>query len=127
MFNTNETDHEPGRREKPEAINPTAQRLHITLEAAGVFILRTVQAFTPTMFVEAVELRDQVWYDVYACYRDGLGWYVKVGETESGLVVISHHEPDHSVARPDGVIIYATDPSAAGGFDSGRATGRESR
>jgi hypothetical protein len=55
------------------ALNPTAQRLDLTLEAAGIFILGTVQALTPTMFVEAVELRDQVWYDVYACYRAGLG------------------------------------------------------
>lgn len=89
------------------ALGPTSERLDCTLDEAGVYILATVQTLKAEMFVQSVLLRDQRWYDEYACYReDGWSWYVKVGESEDGLVVVSHHDPERPALRIDGATIH---------------------
>lgn len=57
-------------------INPTSRRLGISATEAQRYALQTVQRLVATDYVEPVQQRG-VWFDVYALYRDGLGWFVK--------------------------------------------------
>lgn len=100
----------------PRAQSPTAARLNLTLVQAEVYARATVAGLEDAMFAESVRM-DDVWFDVYGCYRDGLGWYVKVGESEDGLLVISHHAPDRPLATRQEVI-YDVDPVAAAPCES---------
>ena len=91
--------------------SPTAARLNVSLGEADTYVLATVVQLTPSMYWRSVQLPDQQWYDEYACYRDGFGWYVKVGETDDGLLVVSHHGPAHSITRIDGKTVESVEPS----------------
>ena len=97
----------------PRAMDPTSKRLVVSLVDAEAFVRRTVQQLTDSMFVDALRLTD-VWADVYGCYRGGLGWYVKIYESEDGLAVISHHEPERSLRTITGQVILAVAPAGAG-------------
>ena len=60
-------------------------------------------------FVESVN-QGGSWFDVYGVYRDRLSWFVKVGETEDGLLVMSHHEPERGPLRTiSGAMIDVTE------------------
>ena len=92
------------------AIEPTARRLGKSAEAAAQYALETVQTLRAPDFVSSVEQRGS-WFDVYALYRDGYGWYVKIGEDDDGLLLISHHEPEHgSITTASGNVVAATEP-----------------
>ena len=97
----------------PRAMDPTAKRLKLSLVAAESYARRTVQRLGDAMFVESVRMTD-VWADVYGCYRDGLGWYVKIYESDDGLAVISHHEPERPLRTITGQVIVAVAPARAG-------------
>ena len=60
------------------AINPTSRRLGISAAEAHQYALHTVQRLVTTDYVAPVQQRG-VWFDVYALYRDRLGWFVKIG------------------------------------------------
>ena len=93
------------------AINPTTRRMAITVEQARQYALITVQKLKEDDYVEPVQQRG-VWFDVYALYRDGLGWFVKIGEDEDGLLVVSHHEPEKgSLTTVAGAVIDVTEPA----------------
>lgn len=49
-------------------------------------------------------------FDVYGCYRKKLGWYVKIGESFDGLLVISHHAPAHALTTTVGRLITDMEP-----------------
>jgi hypothetical protein len=67
--------------------------------------LETIERLATTDYVDSVQQRG-VWFDIYALYRDGLGWFVKIGEDDDGLLVISHHEPERgSLATVAGIEI----------------------
>jgi len=91
-------------------MDPTSKRLKLSLIDAEAYARRTVQQLTDSMFVESVRLKD-VWADVYWCYRDGLGWYVKIYESDAGLAVISHHEPERPLKTIVGPVIVAVAPA----------------
>ncbi len=76
------------------ALKPTTQRLDIPLSEAEQFVVATVVSLTTRDFVRHVE-QGGVWFDVYACYREGLGWWVKIGEDDDGVIVMSHHAPEY--------------------------------
>lgn len=96
------------------ALGPTSIRLGIDVARAEVYILETVGCLTTNDFVESVEQRG-VWFDIYACYRDGVGWFVKIGEIEDGLLVLSHHDPEKgALTTISGTVVHAVDPSRAG-------------
>jgi hypothetical protein len=80
------------------ALGPTSQRLGITPVEAEHYVVGTVQSLVVGDFVESVT-QGGTWFDIYAVYRDGLGWFVKVGETDDGLLVMSHHEPERGPLR----------------------------
>lgn len=95
------------------AAGPTSKRLGISLVEAELYARQTVQGLHPGLFVESVHQRD-AWFDVYGCYRDGYGWYVKVGEDDDGLLLISHHEPEHGpLTTVSGEIIEVLQPDLA--------------
>ena len=51
------------------------------------------------------------WCDVFARYRDGVGWYVKLTEHVNGLIVISHHPLEFGdVTTVDGRVISPAEP-----------------
>lgn len=75
------------------ALQPTSRRLNVDLRQAEEYIVETVRMLSYRDFVRPVWQRG-VWFDVYALYRDGLGWWVKLGEDEDGAMVVSHHEPE---------------------------------
>lgn len=87
----------------------TSSRLNISDADAVSYVLETVKRLGTNDFVEAV-LQGDSWFDVYACYRDGLGWFVKIGETDDGLLVISHHAPEAPVTTVAGSIIHDIEP-----------------
>ena len=93
----------------PRARVPTAHALGISLDAAGQYALSTVQLLRDQDFVEAVQLSDD-WFDVYSCYREGRGWYVKLNEGDEGVVVISHHEPERPLTTIAGRVIRPVEP-----------------
>ena len=97
----------------PRAMGPTSTRLSLSLVAAESYARRTVQQLTDSMFVESVWMKD-IWADVYGCYRDGLGWYVKIYESDDGLAVISHHEPERPLRTVAGQVILAIAPTTPG-------------
>lgn len=97
----------------PRALDPTAKRLSVSIREAEAYVRRTVRHLTDEMFVESVRLRD-VWADVNGCYRGRLGWYVKMYESDDGLTVISHHEPERPLVTLTGQAIYPVKPSGAG-------------
>ena len=97
----------------PRAMDPTSKRLSLSLVDAEEYARRTVQQLTDLMFVESVWITD-VWADVYGCYRDGLGWYVKIYESDDGLAVISHHEPERTLRTIAGHVILAIAPATPG-------------
>lgn len=84
----------------------------VSIREAESFIRGTVRQLTGDIFVESVRLRD-VWADVYGCYRGQLGWYVKVYESDDGLAVISHHEPEQPLVTITGQMIYPVKPSGS--------------
>ena len=94
-------------------MDPTAKRLKVSLVAAELYARRTVQQLGDAMFVESVRMTD-VWADVYGCYRDGLGWYVKIYESDDELAVISHHEPERPLRTLPGQVIFAVEPTEPG-------------
>lgn len=75
------------------ARKPTIERLDLSDAQAVAYIVETVLHLTLGHFVDALQQRG-AWFDVYGIYRDGLGWYVKIGEDEDGCLVLSHHEPE---------------------------------
>lgn len=75
------------------ALGPTSRRLDITALDAERYVIETVRRLRIDDFVESVDQRGS-WFDVYGTYRDGLGWFVKIGETDDGVLVLSHHEPE---------------------------------
>jgi hypothetical protein len=92
------------------AINPTSRRLGISAAEAQRYALQTVQRLVATDYVEPVQQRG-VWFDVYALYRGGLGWFVKIGEDDDGLLVISHHEPEKgSLSTVAGFVVKVVEP-----------------
>jgi hypothetical protein len=94
------------------ALNPTSQRLNVDLLQAEAFIVTTVQQLRTTDFVDAVQ-QGGSWFDVYALYRDGLGWWIKLGEDEDGALVISHHAPERGPATTvAGTVVHVRDPRA---------------
>jgi hypothetical protein len=96
------------------ALGPTSIRLNLDATQAGAYILETVRRLTSHDFVESIEQRGN-WFDVYACYRDGLGWFVKMGEDERGLLVLSHHDPERGpLTTVSGRIVEPVDPSIPG-------------
>ena len=97
----------------PRALDPTAKRLKLSLVHAEAYARRTVRQLADAMFVESVRMTD-VWADVYGCYRDGLGWYVKIYESDDGLAVISHHEPERPLTTISGQVIFAVAPTKPG-------------
>ena len=97
----------------PRAMDPTSKRLKLSLVDAESYARRTVQQLTDAMFVESVWMKD-IWADVYGCYRDGLGWYVKIYESDDGLAVISHHEPERPLRTVAGQVILAIAPTTPG-------------
>jgi hypothetical protein len=93
------------------ATNPTSSRLGISAKDAHTYVLDTVQRLTEGDYVECVQLGDS-WFDVYACYRDDYGWYVKMGENDDGLLVISHHEPERGkLTTVAGTVVEASRPA----------------
>ena len=93
------------------AIGPTSRRLDVTAERAQQYALETVSMLTQTDFVESVD-QFGTWFDVYALYRDGLGWFVKVAEDENGLLLLSHHDPERgSITTAAGNLIEVIKPS----------------
>jgi hypothetical protein len=95
------------------ALGPTSRRLGCTVERAEEYVIATVQQLGRGDFVETVRQRTG-WFDVYALYRDGHGWYVKIGETDNGLLVISHHEPERGSAMTiSGTAVGVTEPNAS--------------
>ncbi len=92
------------------ALTPTARRVKCTMVEAEVYARETVQQLEDRMFAESIQMRDG-WFDVYGCYRDGLGWYVKVRETDDGALVISHHEPEYPLNTKSELIVEF-DPAA---------------
>jgi hypothetical protein len=94
------------------AIVPTATRMGCSFEQARDYALETVRQLNHGMFVNSVEQRGS-WFDVYGCYRDGLGWFVKVGSNDDGLLVLSHHEPEFgSLLCADGTVVHPMQPGA---------------
>ena len=92
------------------AINPTSRRLGISADRAHHYALQTVERLLATDYVEPVQQRG-VWFDIYALYRDGLGWFVKIGEDDDGLLVISHHEPEKgSLSTVGGFVVKVVEP-----------------
>lgn len=92
------------------AINPTSRRLGISAEKAREYTLQTVERLVAADHVEPVQQRG-VWFDVYALYRDGLGWFAKIGEDDDGLLVISHHEPEKgSLSTVAGFVVNVVEP-----------------
>jgi hypothetical protein len=90
------------------ALTPTAARLRVTFAEAESYIRETIRCLHLRDFVERVLMRNR-WFDVYGCYRDKLGWYVKIGEDDDGLIVVSHHEPELlPLTTVAGAEIYAT-------------------
>ena len=93
------------------AIGPTSRRLDMTAERAQQYALETVVVLTQTDFVESID-QFGTWFDVYAVYRDGLGWFVKVGEGEDGLLLLSHHDPERGpVTTAAGNVIEVIKPN----------------
>jgi hypothetical protein len=91
---------------------PTSKRLGLSIIDAERYALATVRSLTGGDFVKSVLLR-QGWFDEYARYRDGVGWYIKVGEDDDGLLVISHHPPEYGpLTTVSGRVIDVTDPAA---------------
>ncbi len=80
---------------------------------AELYVRGTVRQLVDSMFVESVRLKD-VWADVYGCYRNGLGWYVKIYESDDGLAVISHHEPERPLLTIAKQVIYPVQPAGPG-------------
>jgi hypothetical protein len=97
----------------PRALDPTSKRLKVSLVDAEVYARGTVQRLKDAMFVESIRMQD-VWADAYGCYRDGLGWYEKIYESEDGLAVISHHEPERTLTTIAKKAIYAVAPAIPG-------------
>jgi hypothetical protein len=92
------------------ALHPTSQRLGVSMTAAEAYIVATVQMLSADDFVRPVQ-QSGAWFDVYAIYRDGLGWWVKVGEDEDGVLVISHHAPERGPETTAlGRMIHPTEP-----------------
>ena len=100
----------------PRALDPTSKRLKVSVVDAEAYARGTVQRLKDAMFVESIWIRD-LWADVYGCYRDGLGWYVKIYESEDGLAVISHHEPERTLTTIAKETIYAVAPAVPGTED----------
>ena len=92
------------------ALRPTSQRLGVSLAEAEAYIVATIQMLSGIDFVRPVQ-QSGAWFDVYALYRDGLGWWVKVGEDEDGVLVISHHAPERGPETTAlGRMIHPTEP-----------------
>jgi len=92
------------------AKSPTAKRRNLSIPQAEVYVRQTVREIVDADFVESIWMTD-VWFDVYALYRDGLGWYVKLNEGDDGVVVISHHEPERPITTIANVTIFDIEPS----------------
>jgi hypothetical protein len=93
------------------AIGPTSQLLGVRATDAERYVLETIQQLEAR---DLVESKDQggIWFDVYARYRDGRGWFVKVGEDDDGLIVMSHHDPERGAVRTSaGRVIEAIEPA----------------
>jgi hypothetical protein len=97
----------------PRALDPTAKRLMVSVVDAEAYVRGTVRQLADAMFVESVHMKD-TWADVYGCYRNGLGWYVKIYESDDGLAVISHHEPERPLATIAKQVIYPVEPGGPG-------------
>ncbi len=89
------------------ALEPTRQRLQKSEDDARNVILETVRRLHVADFVQTVEQRGAR-FDVYGCYRGRLGWFVKIGESDDGLLVISHHEPVFPLTTVTGRVIAKT-------------------
>ena len=95
------------------ALEPTSHRMNLSESHSLQYILETVKGLSATEFVESV-LLSNTWFDVYACYRDGYGWYVKIGENDDGLLVLSHHEPEFEpVVTVSGLRVHGKEPQEA--------------
>ena len=93
------------------AIGPTSQLLGVRATDAERYVLETIQQLEARDFVES---KDQggIWFDVYARYRDGRGWFVKIGEDDDGLIVMSHHDPERGAVRTSaGIVIEVIEPA----------------
>lgn len=95
------------------ASGPTSHLLGVGVSAAEGYVLQTVQLLNAEDFVESIQ-QGGLWFDVYARYRDGRGWFVKIGEDDDGLIVLSHHDPERGAVRTaTGNVINGIEPTHA--------------
>ena len=91
----------------------TANVLEISAEEAHEYVLETIQMLELADFAGAVQQRGS-WFDVYGIYRDGRGWFVKIGQNDDGTLVLSHHDPERGALRlENGTLIHARQPQTS--------------
>ena len=95
------------------ATGPTSRILGIGATDAERYVLETIDRLEASDFVES-SYQGGVWFDVYARYRDGRGWFMKLGENDDGLIVLSHHDPERGAIRTAaGNVVCRIEPTVA--------------